>query len=344
MKYRILSFSIGWLLLTCVVYPQEPFRVAFYNVENLFDTQNDSLKKDEEFLPDGFMRWTPYKYWEKLRNLTRVITAIGEMDSPAVVGLCEVENDSVLFDLTKRSPLRKQGYEYLITHSPDYRGIDVALLYQPHQLRLLKSEEYEVAFQRKHQRPTRNILHVVGEVLSGDTLDLFVCHMPSRSEGQKETEPARIDANTLLRRKCDSILHVREKAHILIMGDFNDQPRNKSISQVLGAEKINKHPKPYTLYNLFLTDEQNRKIGTYKYKGRWELIDQFIVSGNLLMSNSSIQVKNNSTTIFQAPFLLEDDKRYYGTKPFRTSQGPRYLGGFSDHLPIQVDLIIQTGE
>ena len=157
--------------------------------ENLFDTVDDPLKDDDEFLPEGTMKWKPWRYWEKLRNITRVITAVGGMYSPALVGLCEVENDSVLFDLTRRSPLRAQGYEYVITSSPDERGVDVALLYQRHQFRLLEKNEHEVLFSDKRLRPTRNILHVAGKTVTGDTLDLFVCHWPSRRGGQRESEP-----------------------------------------------------------------------------------------------------------------------------------------------------------
>lgn len=314
--------------------------MMFYNVENLFDTRNDSLKEDDQFLPEGFMRWTPYRYWEKLRNLTRVITAVGEMYAPALVGLCEVENDSVLFDLTKRSPLRVQGYEYLLTHSPDERGIDVALLYQPHQFRLLQTGEYEISFRQRRRKPTRNILHVVGEVISGDTIDLFVCHFPSRSEGKRETEPARIDAAALLRGKCDSLFTLRNHAHIVIMGDFNDQPNDKSLSRVLAAKRIDGQPDRNLLYNLFQQMAPSQEYGTCKYQGRWELLDQFVVSGNLLMRESNIRVSSEGAKIFRAPFLLEEDERHYGMKPFRTSLGPRYLGGFSDHLPIYMDLIM----
>ncbi|HHT33434.1 MAG TPA: hypothetical protein GX018_00200 [Bacteroidales bacterium] len=340
MKRILICCCCCWLLSATTLMSQQPFRVMFYNVENLFDTRNDTLKEDEQFLPDGFMHWTPYKYWEKLRNITRVITAVGGMYSPAVVGLCEVENDSVLTDLTLRSPLRVQGYRYIVTDSPDERGIDVALLYQPHQFRLLDASEYRISFRHPERRPTRNILHAVGTVVSGDTLDLFVCHFPSRSEGQQETEPARIDAASLLREKCDSIISLREYPHILIMGDFNDHPDDKSLSRVLGALRADASPERDKLYNLFHGDRKNGATGTYKYRGRWEILDQFIVSGNLMMPGSRIRIGGDSAEIFRAPFLLEEDERYYGLKPYRTNLGPRYLGGFSDHLPIRMELMI----
>jgi endonuclease/exonuclease/phosphatase family metal-dependent hydrolase len=337
---RFIVVTLFWVISLSTLFCQNDLRIMFYNVENLFDTKDDSLKNDDEFLPEGFMQWTSWKYWEKLRNITRVITAVGGMQSPALVGLCEVENDSVLFDLTKRSPLRVQEYEYVITHSPDERGIDVALLYQRHQFRLLEAREYEIVFSDKGRRPTRNLLHAVGEIMNGDTLDLFVCHFPSRSDGQQETEPARIDAATLLRAKTDSLRALREHANIVIMGDFNDHPDNKSLRQTLKAGSAQGAIRRDELYNLFYHESPAEDYGTYKYQGRWEVLDQMIVSGNLLMKESTLQVKKGKAEIFTAPFLLTEDDRYYGRKPHRTSQGPRHIGGFSDHLPIYTDLLM----
>lgn len=334
-----------WVVLLVItpagIFPQEQLRVMFYNVENLFDTKDDSLKNDNEFLPDGFMRWTPWKYWEKLRDITRVITAVGGMQSPALVGLCEVENDSVIFDLTHRSPLRMQEYAYLVSDSPDERGIDVALLYQRHQFKLLEHREYEVTFDKQDLRRTRNILHAVGNLVNGDTLDLFVCHFPSRSEGQRETEPQRVAAAVLLREKADSLLLLREDAHILIMGDFNDHPDNKSLSFTLQAKAMEIQTDKSDLYNLFYNRMKEDDFGSYKYQGRWEVLDQFIVSGNMLMQSNRTAIVDRKAHVFKAKFLLEEDNRYYGKKPFRTNLGPRYLGGFSDHLPIYMDLIVE---
>ena len=222
---------------------QDNFRVMFYNVENLFDTKHDSLKNDYDFLPGGFMNWNNWKYWEKQRNIGRVITAVGKMQSPALVGLCEIENDSVIFDLTKRSPIRAQEYEYIVTNSPDWRGIDVALLYQRHKFKLLEKNEYELVRSEKDARPTRNLLHAVGQIISNDTLDVFVCHWPSRYGGQLISEGGRMDAAQLLRNKVDSLFKLRHNANIIIMGDFNDHPNDKSIFKVLKARSLNYHLK-----------------------------------------------------------------------------------------------------
>ena len=328
------------LLLCQSIFTQTVYRAMFYNVENLFDTVNDSIKNDDDFMPDGFMRWNSRRYWDKLRNITRVITAVGEMHSPSLVGLCEIENDTVLYDLTKRSPLRAQGYEYVVTNSPDERGIDVALLYQPHQFGLLESNEYEVTFSRSNARPSRNILHAVGKVLNGDTLDVFVVHPPSRYGGQKESEPQRLDVAKLLRNRVDSLLDVRLNCNVIILGDFNDYPNNKSLKSVLGASSIQSDVADDKLYNMFLHRMKEKDFGTYFYQGMWGILDQIIVSGNMLRNDSSISVKDKEAHIFKADFLLEDDNNTGSKKPRRTYLGPRYLGGFSDHLPVYVDLIV----
>lgn len=331
------------------VVSQDNFRVMFYNVENLYDTYDNPLKDDDDFTPDGFMHWTPWKYWTKLRNITSVITAVGGMHSPALVGLCEVENDSVISDLVNRSPLRAQGYDYIITNSPDIRGINVALLYQRHQFKLLESDEYEISFSEKKRKPTRNILHATGLIINGDTLDVFICHFPSRSGGQMETEQARIESSEVLRNRVDSLLTKREIANIIIMGDFNDNLNNISLSETLKAYKVDNfsngelsnNNSDILLFNLFNSDTFDKESGSYKYQGKWEIIDHIIVSGNLLNEENSIYIKNNQAFIFKDDFLLEADNSYYGKKPFRTNLGPRYNGGFSDHLPIYMDLIIK---
>ena len=263
------------------------------------------------------------------------------MQSPVLVGLCEIENDSVIFDLTKRSAIRAQQYDYLTTNSPDQRGIDVALLYQRHQFKPLEKNEYVIQFRKEDAHPTRNILHAVGQVISGDTLDVFVCHFPSRSGGQLASEPSRIDAAQTLRDKVDSLFVIREKANIIIMGDFNDYPDNKSIYKVLKARSLNYHLHEHELYNMFFHRIKERDFGTYKYQGEWGVLDQFIVSGNLIKENNKIRVDNKEAHIFSPEFLSEKDEKYGGVRPFRTNAGPRYLGGFSDHYPIYMDLKIQ---
>ena len=179
-----------------------PFRVVSWNIENQFDTHHDSLKNDHEFLPDAMRHWNYSRYKKKLVDVARVITAIGEWSPPALVGLCEVENDTVLRDLTRRSPLKELSYRYVMTNSPDLRGIDVALLYQRDLFKLLSSRSISIP-PLKQYRPTRDLLHVSGLLLTGDTLDVFVCHLPSRSGGAKESEPYRLYAAHILRMEVE---------------------------------------------------------------------------------------------------------------------------------------------
>lgn len=328
------KWFVAILLIACSISisAQSPFRVMFYNAENLFDVKNDSLKNEDEFTPEGTLRWTYGRYWDKLRNISRVITAVGEMQSPALVGLCEVENDSVVFDLTRRSPLRAQDYQYVMTNSPDERGIDVALLYQRDQFKLLTKNEYVIHFTNP-TKPTRNLLYVKGLISPADTLHIFVCHFPSRSGGQMQSEPARIDAAALVKAKTDSIFCENADAKIIVMGDFNDHPTDKSLQTILRAGRIDKDASTHSLFNLLAHRLDEKEIGSYKFQGNWEILDQIIVSRALLPL-----LCESGQVIYKSAFLLEED-RNGGYKPFRTYSGPRYNGGFSDHLPVYIDII-----
>ena len=238
-----------------------PFRVVSWNIENLFDTHHDSLKNDREFLPDAMRHWNYSRYKKKLADIARVITAIGEWNPPALVGLCEVENDTVLRDLTRRSPLKELDYRYVMTDSPDSRGIDVALLYQRDLFKLLSSRSISIPPLKQH-RPTRDLLHVSGLLLTEDTLDVFVCHLPSRSGGAKESEPYRLHAAQILRTEADSILHKRLHPQVIIMGDFNDYPTNKSIRKVLEAEAPSPALSPLKLYHLLARKAKSKDFGS----------------------------------------------------------------------------------
>ena len=318
------------ILFLCLALPvraQESFRVLFWNVENLFDCKDDPRKNDNEFLPDAKRNWTPYRYWEKVRNLAKGIIASGNDYVPDLVGLCEVENDSCLYDLTRRSPLREAGYRYVMTDSPDQRGIDVALFYQRASFKVLQHQSIRVPHKQLKKGPTRDILHVVGKVVSGDTLDVMVCHLPSRSGGQAKSEPYRIFVADLIKQTVDSLLEVRSHPHIILMGDFNDYPTDKSMKRLCSGKR---------LHNLM----KGKKGGSYRYRGEWGMLDQFIVSGSLLKKKSNIRTSKDKAQVLCHPFLLEEDDKYGGEKPFRTYNGMRYQGGFSDHLPICLDLTI----
>lgn len=322
-----------------------PFRVVSWNIENLFDTHHDSLKNDHEFLPDALRHWHYGRYKKKLTDIARVITSIGEWNPPALVGLCEVENDTVLRDLTRRSPLKELGYRYVMTDSPDQRGIDVALLYQRDLFKLLSYRSISVPRFKQH-RPTRDLLHVSGLLLTGDTLDIFVCHLPSRSGGAKESEPYRLFVAGKLRSEADSLLRARLHPQLIIMGDFNDYPTNKSIQKILEAEAppTTSNIHPLKLYHLLARKAKSANFGSYKYRGEWGLLDHLIVSGTLLDRASNFFTGEEKANVFRLPFLLTEDEKYGDDEPFRTYKGMRYQGGISDHLPIYTDFELISDE
>lgn len=244
---------------------QHAFRVMEYNVENLFDCRHDSLKQDTEFLPGSVRNWTYRRFQDKVNKIGKVILAAGKEQVPDLVGLCEVENDYCLKSLTRYSPLREAGYKYVMTSSPDERGIDVALLYQPVSFRLLASQKIRIPSDSLGMRPTRDVLYVSGRVVSGDTLDVFVCHLPSRVGGAKKTDPYRLWVARRIRQAADSVMAERQNPRLIIMGDFNDYPDGKSLQEGLRVSALAEQTESRALYNLM----DNQQGGTYRYKGEW---------------------------------------------------------------------------
>lgn len=340
---RTLLILLTLLLTLPPVHAQEAkdtlhFVVMSWNVENLFDLEHDTLKNDQEFLPTGSHRWNSRRYWKKLDHIAKCIVAVGQWELPALVGMCEVENDSVLRDLTRYSALQQAGYRYLVTHSPDERGIDVALLYQRHLFKPIARQDHRVSKPYPTARPTRDILHVSGKLLNGDTLDVLVAHFPSRSSGVKETRPYRLLAAQRVKEACDSVCRERQRPQIILMGDFNDYPHDRSVREVLKAEAPPAEAAsltPHSLYHLLARRAAtDKEFGSYKYRGEWGLIDHLIVSGKLLRPDAPMHTSEADAGVFRSPFLLTDDPNNGGQQPFRTYLGTRYLGGFSDHLPL----------
>ncbi len=339
-------FLLGFLLLfpgngnSQSLLTENKFSVIFYNVENLFDVSDDTLKLDEEFLPDGTRHWTSRKYYKKINHLYKSILASGEWDPPVLVGLCEVENEKVLNRLVYTSPLSKMEYRFIHYESPDVRGIDVALLYRNDLFHPVSSKAISICFEDHPEIKTRDILYVKGVFpFNIDTLHIFVNHWPSRRGGQLESEYKRKKVASVLRKEVDSLFRVIHDPSILIMGDFNDKPENKSIKDVLNAKSLDDTIDPSAIINL--AGAVNNRPGSYKYQGVWQQLDQIMVSGVLLNENSSLHVEPGSFTVVQSSFLLMDDERYLGNKPFSTFHGYKYLGGFSDHLPLKVSLVLR---
>jgi predicted extracellular nuclease len=312
----------------------QKFRVMWYNVENFFDCEDDTLTNDNEFLPAGKRGWSYPKFIEKTNHIAKVITAIGEWKNPALVGLCEVENDKCLIQLTKYSPLKNFKYKFIHHDSPDPRGIDVALLYDPAQFKPLENHAVKIKFPSGHY--TRDVLYVKGLTVNGDTLNAFVCHFPSRLGGELESEQKRIFVASVIKTKIDSIFAYNQHANVIVMGDFNDFPTNKSLHEVIAALPISKSITDGHLYNLMYQMQLDEK-GTNKFKGEWGVLDQIFVSGSLLNASSTMNAASKDAHIFDADFLLEEDPKFMGKQPFRTYVGFKCHGGYSDHLPVYVD-------
>ncbi|MCD8042535.1 MAG: endonuclease [Tannerellaceae bacterium] len=331
---KLILFLIIFFLFSVVCVAQQPFRVMWYNVENLFDTYDDPATRDDEFTPSGNRYWSPKRYYHKLQQLAKVIVSAGEWDTPALVGLCEVENDSVLIHLLNRTPLRQQQYRYCIADTQDERGIRTALLYQRDKFRYLGESSIDLTAGGSGRR-TRDLLHVWGEVITGDTLDVLLAHFPSRYGGERESEGRRLYAANRTRAVIDSLVSVRSSPYILLMGDLNDEPNNKSVKHVLVGND---------LYNMKPFSANQAVTGTHKYQGQWSQLDHLIVNGLFLEPSSPFQLQEGSARILTNPFLLTPDKTHGGVRPKRTYYGFRYEGGYSDHLPLVADFLLSLSE
>jgi len=336
-KILILFISLFLsIILSAQGREKKNFKIMCYNVENYFDCVDDSLTDDSEYLPTGMRAWNYTKYQKKQANIGKVITSIGGWEAPALVGLCEIESDKCLFDLTRYSGLRNLRYKYLHHESPDARGVDVALLYQPGQFKPIHDESIRINFPEAPNSKTRDILFASGIIPTGDTLHVFVCHFPSRLGGELESEDRRMYVASVVRNKVDSIFSANKHPNIVIMGDFNDYPTNKSLLEVLRAKPITDSISAQGLYNLMYNLHTEGK-GSNKHLGEWGALDQMIVSGNLLNPGQGFFTMQGDAHFFDADFLLEDDKTFLGKQPFRTYMGMKYQDGFSDHLPIYAD-------
>lgn len=349
-KLRFLFLYVNLQVFLCAVavgsdsaYSKQPeslhgvFRIVFYNVENLYDAINDPGTDDDPFTLSGERRWNEFRLRNKLNNLSKAIMAAGEWEIPAIIGLCEVENRNVLELLIMNAGLGKAGYRIVHRNSADSRGIDAAVLYKPEDFLLLDTAFIKIRFPFDTLSVTRDIVYLKGVAGKGDTLHVFVNHWPSRWGGQAETAPYRHYLATVLRSVTDSLFLSDTLAKIIIMGDFNDEPYDNSIKTGLRSGLDYDDPFPGKLYNISC-DLKSSSQGSYKYQGEWFLFDQFIVSGSLLKGEGGLQTSARSVRIINDSFLLIPDERWFGYKPFRTYEGFRHTGGFSDHLPVVLDL------
>ena len=313
------------ILFNISVQAQTDLRIVFYNVENLFDTRNDSLTNDDEFTPDGTRHWTNYKYWQRIKKTSKTLKIVGGWEAPDIIGLVEIENYYVLKSLIYSDPLKSSNYGIIHRESPDHRGIDVALLYKKDKFFPINHKFYPLKDEKGKIMRSREIVYAKGIVHGGDTLHIFTIHFPSRYGGYKKSEPKRLNAVNRLMSITDSLNRKFNNPNIIIMGDFNDTPNNKSIINLDKNKWLN------------LLDSNH---GTHKYQGKWAKLDHIFVSNSLLNKENEIYLIGE-TNVFKEPFLLEEDKKHLGEKPFRTFVGFKYNGGFSDHLPVYINLKIK---
>lgn len=303
-----------------------------YNVENLFDTINDPTINDEDFTPEGDLKWTSKRYGKKLNDLAKVLAATDKQNLPAIITLVEVENQAVLIDLVNTEPLKQGNYKIVHYDSPDARGIDVALLYRSDFIQVLESNKIGIKYPFENDKETRDILHVKTLWEGTDTLHFFVNHWNSRREGNEITEPRRVFAAGVLRSKVDSLQKSNNQCKIIITGDFNDTPTDKSLDQILLA-KENTSSNNAELHNTLYKKALNRE-GSYNYKNDWTMLDNIIVSQALINTQKGWSAEAHSGQIFSDDWIMYENPKA-GTKvPNKTYGGKSYFGGYSDHLPV----------
>jgi hypothetical protein len=351
LKHTITLLSL--LLITTIVLGQT-HTIVFYNVENLYDTENDPNVRDDEFTPEGSKRWTLDKYWEKIDRLTEVFQRIAQATGgfPAVIGVCEVENRSVMQDLANGPRVRAAGYRIVHYDSPDARGMDVAFMYRPDVVEYISSKPIPVTMASNPRFRTRDILWFTGKI-DGEVFHFFNNHWSSRWGGERASAPRREAAAAILRHVVDSLQRVDADANIIIMGDFNDDPSNNSIYGVLRARGDRNNLQEGDLFNP-MHAMHRAGLGTLAFNDAWNLFDMIIVCQNMISGEEGryqlYRPDRTSTTatrgrgrarepfygfIFNEPFLITQEGRLRGY-PFRSYIGDVYQGGYSDHFPVYI--------
>lgn len=334
-SWCVLAFLPHNLLLAQTEKPD--LKAVFYNTENFYDWKDDPLTNDEEFLPESKRHWTQFRFESKALNIYKVFAAIGEFDFPALIGMAEIENSFVLDYLLHQTPMNKIKLAYVHRESPDPRGIDACLIYRTDKLQLVNKAFIRPGLEEGNAMNTREIVYASFLTKNKETLHVFVNHWPSRRGGEYETQQKREMVAHALRIQIDSIFHTDVNAKIIVMGDFNDEPFSTSILKVLKALPIEEKTKAQELYNLSSDFLQRCGSGTLKFRGSWSVFDQIIVS-KALLTHTTLHTCPACAFVFNAPFLLTEDKSNMGTTPFRTYQGIKYTGGYSDHLPVFLNL------
>ena len=328
MRKLIVFFSF-WFSATIVVAQnteRKLYSIAFYNLENLFDTIHDAGKNDYDFLPDGSYRWTAKKYEAKLHNLSDVLSALSRNlvpEGPAVIGVAEVENHRVLTDLVSQPAMA--NYKFVHYEGPDRRGIDCALLYDPQQFAVTNSKlVLSAPFEGDTVHLTRGFLIVDGR-MAGERVCFIVNHWPSR--GAKS--PVRVHAARQVKALTDSLMHEDKKLKLFVMGDMKDDPMDESM-QTLGARKYISGMKANQFFNPWWEILEDKGVGTLLYRGKWNLFDQIVLSRPLVKAKKGLRYDHSE--VFIRDYLIQQDGKYKGS-PLRTHGGRVWLNGYSDHLP-----------
>lgn len=311
------------------------YPIAFYNVENLFDTKRDKSIYDTEFTPSGAKKWTADKYKKKLANLASAISKLGldeNKDGACIVGLAEIENENVLKDLLATPPLNKKGYKYAHFDSPDPRGIDVALIYNPDYFNFVSKTKYTYGFRTGSKKRQRDHLLVSGTI-GGEPIRIIVNHWASRKD--READAFREVSALNCKHISDSIRRANPKAKVIIMGDLNDDPFDKSVRVALGAKKETSKLKRGDLYNP-MWNILEKGIGSLRYQGKWNLFDQIIISENLV-SNDTNSLRYVKAQVYNPDYLFQQSGRFKGY-PFRSFSGHTFINGYSDHFPVIIYL------
>jgi endonuclease/exonuclease/phosphatase family metal-dependent hydrolase len=332
----VILLMCSFLIMTNAQKKENTFVVMSYNVENLFDTVDAPLTSDEEFTPGGVKNWTWDRYEKKLDDLARVISSIPEKELPALIGLAEVENRTVLEELVDNRGLHRGNYEIIHEDGFDPRGIECAMLYRPDLFRYKSHEYIPVEDPSNPDYLYRGILHVQGIAADGSTLHLFMNHWKSRSEGTQETEKQRMFTAITLRKQLDLLLSRESGYKVIIMGDFNDEPTNRSISNGLSASGKRKNINLGDHYNLFYDMHNLENQGSYNFRGEWNMLDQVIISFNLLNQEKGLSTTYNGGAILKQEWMLYLNEKYGEMLPSATFGGTEYFGGPADHLPVYV--------
>ena len=333
------------ILIACCIsaYAQNRYKVVavgFYNCENFFDPIHDPQKLDVDFTPEGDFHYTEAIYKKKVYNIANVIQKMGTdvtPDGPAIIGLAEIENDRVLNDLVNHPAIKYRNYKYVWFYTPDERGISTAMLYNPKYLKILDAHPLHVPLETlDYFRPTRFVLHVSG-VLAGDTVHILVNHWPSRTGGEKASEPRRKIAAGVDKRIIDSLQTINPNTKILILGDLNDNPTDASVVEVLNAKAEPENIGSKGIYNPWI-NLYNKGIGTESYHDHWNLIDQIMVSGAFI-ENKNDKWKFYKNAIFNKDFLKYQTGNNKGLPHRSFTAGHVWDDGYSDHFPVLMYLI-----